>query len=135
MLVTCVTLLSFLRRHLADAGAAEALVRLLRSGSAAARSAAAVTLARLAAGAEAREAVGAAHAVPALLAGLQEQDARGLEGATLCLEKLVTMQSAAEEAAHETVRLAAAYHVDQVLSKGFCCAVASADCRGAQALV
>lgn len=89
---------------MADAGVVEGLVTLLHHPALEGRELAAVALARLAANAEARKRIWTAGAVPALVAGLTALGPHGCEGAIMCLEKLVTMQGAAEQTMQEPVR-------------------------------
>lgn len=92
-----------------NAGVVEALVTKLRHAAADGRSAAAITLARMAANVEARERIAAADAVPAVVAGLRGLDAQGMEGCVICLEKLVTLQGAAEQTMREPVWFALSF--------------------------
>ena len=91
-------------RVLADAGAVAALVAMLRGATVDGRSDAAVALARLAANVDVRTRLWHAQAVPALVAALRELEPKGLEGAVVCLEKLVTVKGAAEQSMQDSVR-------------------------------
>jgi hypothetical protein len=89
---------------MADAGVVEAIVMLLRHSSMEGRCHAAIALARMAANIEVRKRIWKADAVPPLVAALSELEPKGMEGAVICLEKLVTLQGAAEQTMHEAVR-------------------------------
>ena len=80
------------------------LVALLRGASVEARCEAAVALARLAANVDVRTRLWHADAVPALVSALRELEPQGLEGAVVCLEKLVTVKEAAEQSMEAPVR-------------------------------
>jgi hypothetical protein len=91
-------------RKLVDAGVVEPLVSQLRHAEPDRKEHAAVALARLAAYVDARKRISVAGAVPVLVASLPTLGAKGMEGAVLCLEKLVTLQEAAEQTMREPVR-------------------------------
>jgi HEAT repeat protein len=90
-------------RHMADAGVIEALLPLLQSDDADTRDAVAVALAHIASNVDARKKVWSAGAVTPLVRGLSTLGFRGVEGAAVCLEKLVALKEAAEQLASEPV--------------------------------
>lgn len=90
---------------MADAGVIEALLPLLQSEDADTRDAVAVALAHIASHATARRRVWSAGSVSPLVRGLSTLGFRGVEGAAVCLEKLVALKEAAEQLASEPVRL------------------------------
>lgn len=90
-------------RHLADAGVVEALVPLLQTQATEACDVAAVALAHMSLHEEVRRRVCAAGAIPLLVRGLPNFGSRGIEGAAVCLEKLVAMREAADQMAGEPV--------------------------------
>ena len=89
---------------MADAGVIEALLPLLQSTDADTRDAVAVALAHIASHATARRRVWSAGSVSPLVRGLSTLGFRGVEGAAVCLEKLVALKEAAEQLASEPVR-------------------------------
>jgi hypothetical protein len=89
--------------HMADAGVIEALLPLLQSKDADTQDAAAVALAHIASHATARKRVWSAGAVSPLVRGLSTLGFRGVEGAAVCLEKLVALKEAAEQLTSEPV--------------------------------
>lgn len=88
---------------MADAGVTEALIPLLQSSDADTRDAVAVALAHIASHATARRRVWSAGAISPLVHGLSTLGFRGVEGAAVCLEKLVALKEAAEQLASEPV--------------------------------
>jgi hypothetical protein len=90
-------------RHMADAGVIEALLPMLQSADGDTRDAVAVALAHIASHAQARRRVWSAGAMSPLVKGLSTLGFRGVEGAAVCLEKLVALKEAAEQLATEPV--------------------------------